>query len=178
MLDQQLVQDVSELLHKQLRRPVEDLLNGQPKGAVRANIATAVKKNPARKLSAGELEKITGYQPPEKEPASLKAALRLFLKRICDHYGDHRAVRKHPSKKYTYHCRCPAHDDSTPSLSVTIKKNRLVFHCLATSKCGFKEILKALDFKPQWCFAPVTVKRLSKAKKLPAEFLATLGCKD
>jgi hypothetical protein len=115
---------------------------------------------------------------PEQEPPTLQAALRLFLKRVRDYYGDHRAVKKHPSKKYTYQCRCPGHDDSTPSLSVTLTKNRLVFHCLATSKCGFKETLKALDFKPQWCFAPVTVKRLAKAKKLPAEFLARLGCKD
>jgi hypothetical protein len=113
-----------------------------------------------------------------REPATLKAALRLFLQRIRDHYGDPRAVQKHRSRKHTYLCRCPAHDDDNPSLTVTVRNGRLVFHCLATSRCGYQDILKALDFKPRWCFAAVTVKRLAKAKKLPAEFLTGLGCTD
>jgi replicative DNA helicase len=144
-----------------------------PQGQAKGNRKERPQKDPAHAEG-------NGHRPfgVEKEPPTLKAALRLFLKRIRDHYGDPGAVKKHPSKKYTYQCRCPAHDDSTPSLSVTLKNGRLVFHCLATSGCDFTKSCKALDFKPEWCFAPVTVKRLARAKKLPAEFLASLGCKD
>lgn len=40
-------------------------------------------------------------------------------------------------------CRCPAHDDRTPSLSVRPGRSRLLFHCFAG--CATREIIKALD---------------------------------
>lgn len=39
-------------------------------------------------------------------------------------------------------CRCPAHDDRTPSLSVRPGERRLLFHCFAG--CGTEEVLRAL----------------------------------
>ena len=39
-------------------------------------------------------------------------------------------------------CRCPAHDDRTPSLSVRPGERRLLFHCFAG--CETKKILRAL----------------------------------
>lgn len=39
-------------------------------------------------------------------------------------------------------CRCPAHDDRTPSLSVRVGRSRLLLHCFAG--CGAAEILHAL----------------------------------
>lgn len=40
-------------------------------------------------------------------------------------------------------CRCPAHDDRSPSLSVRIGRSRLLLHCFAG--CGATEILRALQ---------------------------------
>lgn len=39
-------------------------------------------------------------------------------------------------------CRCPAHEDRTPSLSVRVGRTRLLLHCFAG--CGAAEILQAL----------------------------------
>ncbi|TMJ12594.1 MAG: virulence protein [Alphaproteobacteria bacterium] len=39
-------------------------------------------------------------------------------------------------------CRCPAHDDSRPSLSVRVGRSRLLLHCFAG--CTASEILRAL----------------------------------
>ena len=40
-------------------------------------------------------------------------------------------------------CRCPAHDDRTPSLSVRPGERRLLFHCFAGCDAG--QVLRALD---------------------------------
>jgi putative DNA primase/helicase len=40
-------------------------------------------------------------------------------------------------------CRCPAHDDTTPSLSVRVGHSRLLLHCFAG--CSATEILQALQ---------------------------------
>lgn len=39
-------------------------------------------------------------------------------------------------------CRCPAHDDRTPSLSVRLGERRLLFHCFAG--CATRDVLRAL----------------------------------
>jgi putative DNA primase/helicase len=40
-------------------------------------------------------------------------------------------------------CRCPAHDDRTPSLSVRPGRSRLLFHCFAG--CDSSDVLRALE---------------------------------
>ena len=40
-------------------------------------------------------------------------------------------------------CRCPAHDDRTPSLSVRLGERRLLFHCFAG--CATRDVLRALS---------------------------------
>ena len=40
-------------------------------------------------------------------------------------------------------CRCPAHDDRTPSLSVRIGERRLLFHCFAGCETG--KVIRALS---------------------------------
>ncbi|NNM77992.1 virulence protein [Sphingomonas sp. ID1715] len=40
-------------------------------------------------------------------------------------------------------CRCPAHDDRTPSLSVRVGRSRLLLHCFAG--CNATDILRALQ---------------------------------
>jgi hypothetical protein len=40
-------------------------------------------------------------------------------------------------------CCCPAHDDRTPSLSVTLGRNAILFHCFAG--CSNEEVIVALD---------------------------------
>ena len=40
-------------------------------------------------------------------------------------------------------CRCPAHDDATPSLSVRLGDTAILFHCFAG--CTTTEVLKALE---------------------------------
>jgi hypothetical protein len=39
-------------------------------------------------------------------------------------------------------CRCPAHEDRTPSLSIRVGRSRLLLHCFAG--CDATDILKAL----------------------------------
>lgn len=39
-------------------------------------------------------------------------------------------------------CRCPAHDDRTPSLSVRVGERRLLFHCFAG--CDTRNVIRAL----------------------------------
>lgn len=39
-------------------------------------------------------------------------------------------------------CRCPAHDDRTPSLSVRAGRTRMLLHCFAG--CGARDVLRAL----------------------------------
>lgn len=39
-------------------------------------------------------------------------------------------------------CRCPAHDDSTPSLSVSLGRHAILFHCFAG--CSNEEVIAAL----------------------------------
>lgn len=40
-------------------------------------------------------------------------------------------------------CRCPAHDDRTPSLSVTLGRKAILFHCFAG--CSNEEVIAALE---------------------------------
>lgn len=40
-------------------------------------------------------------------------------------------------------CRCPAHDDSSPSLSVRLGDTAILFHCFAG--CTVAEVMKALQ---------------------------------
>jgi len=40
-------------------------------------------------------------------------------------------------------CCCPAHDDSTPSLSVTLGRKAILFHCFAG--CSNEDVIAALD---------------------------------
>jgi hypothetical protein len=40
-------------------------------------------------------------------------------------------------------CRCPAHDDRTPSLSVTLGRKAILFHCFAG--CSNEDVIAALD---------------------------------
>ena len=40
-------------------------------------------------------------------------------------------------------CRCPAHDDRNPSLSVRLGEKRLLFHCFAG--CNAREVIHALN---------------------------------
>jgi len=40
-------------------------------------------------------------------------------------------------------CRCPAHDDRTPSLSVRVGERRLLFHCFAG--CDTRAVIRALE---------------------------------
>ena len=40
-------------------------------------------------------------------------------------------------------CCCPAHDDRTPSLSVTLGRKAILFHCFAG--CSNEEVIAALD---------------------------------
>jgi hypothetical protein len=40
-------------------------------------------------------------------------------------------------------CCCPAHDDRTPSLSVTLGRKAILFHCFAG--CSNEDVIAALD---------------------------------
>jgi hypothetical protein len=87
--------------------------------------------------------------------------------------------------------RCPAHEDSQPSLSVGQGDDgRVLLYC--HSGCSTEAIVKALDLELRELFekgptaagepgstsAGLTLAQLAEAKRLPEEFLRSLGCAD
>lgn len=58
----------------------------------------------------------------------------------------HALGRKKLGKGYI--CCCPAHDDRTPSLSITDADNKILFHCFAG--CTYEEVICALRSKGLW----------------------------
>jgi energy-coupling factor transporter ATP-binding protein EcfA2 len=73
---------------------------------------------------------------------------------------------------------CPAHDDRSPSLSISEGTNgKLLLHCHAG--CSFEEIIAALDLpKNGRAPADLTVERLARAKGLPVRLLKRWGVKE
>lgn len=45
----------------------------------------------------------------------------------------------------TYTAKCPAHEDNSPSLTVTVNEDRILVHCHAG--CDSREVLKAIDLE-------------------------------
>lgn len=62
-------------------------------------------------------------------------------------------------------CRCPAHDDRTPSLSVRPGERRLLFHCFAG--CETREVIRAL--RAQQLLTPELQAGGSQAPSAPAD---------
>jgi hypothetical protein len=62
-------------------------------------------------------------------------------------------------------CRCPAHDDRTPSLSVRAGDRRLLFHCFAG--CGTRSVILAL--RALGLFAPGPAARGAEETWSPAD---------
>ncbi len=87
---------------------------------------------------------------------------------------------------------CPAHDDRQPSLSIgTGRNHQVLLNCFAG--CTFEQVLAALDLKAGDLHPEadnrasskagakadlLTVDKLAANKKLPAEFLRSLGLKE
>ena len=78
--------------------------------------------------------------------------------------------------------RCPAHDDTEPSLHVSFQNNRILMHCFAG--CSFEAICRALNIEPQELFLHeepagnhhpegegLTLEAFAKAKALETELL-------
>lgn len=64
------------------------------------------------------------------------------LSELLTHFD---GVRQMGADKYM--CRCPAHDDKSPSLSITQKDDRILFYCFAG--CATEDVLGSvgLSFK-------------------------------
>jgi hypothetical protein len=63
--------------------------------------------------------------------------------------GIARALGGHRLAEGRYLCRCPAHDDSNPSLSVADGRcGRPVFHCF--SGCDWRDVTKELEKRGLW----------------------------
>ena len=52
-------------------------------------------------------------------------------------------------------CRCPAHDDGSPSLSVRLGDSAILFHCFAG--CTALEVLKALQRQYIYIGSPMSL---------------------
>ena len=48
----------------------------------------------------------------------------------------------------SYKARCPAHDDNSPSLSISDKDGKTLFHCW--SGCSQQEVMNALTARELW----------------------------
>jgi hypothetical protein len=73
-----------------------------------------------------------------------------------------------------YTAKCPAHDDSSPSLSIRQKDNRILVHCFAG--CTLQDISDALSLKIQNWFEdtelPATIRAAMNERLLEMEALA------
>src|SRR5262249_4783665 len=86
-------------------------------------------------------------------------------------------ARRNGDHRFTI--RCPAHLDSTPSLSVSREQDRILLHCHAG--CPTENVLEALGFKWADLFehgGRPTVERLAEIKKMPTDFLKKLKLAD
>jgi hypothetical protein len=81
-----------------------------------------------------------------------------------------------------YIARCPAHDDRNPSLSLAVKRERVLVHCHAG--CSQTDVLRALKrlgvTKRDLAAASrhgthCTLSQYARAKRLPRKFLRELG---
>lgn len=70
---------------------------------------------------------------------------------------------------------CPAHTDETPSLSVTELGGRVLVRCHAG--CSQEAVIAALRAKGLWpeSSTGLTLEELAAAKRLPVDFLQSLG---
>jgi len=89
-----------------------------------------------------------------------------------------------------YIARCPAHEDRNPSLSITERDGKILLHCFAG--CTPDEIVSALGLEMKDLFTDgeegkamrqtddkgLTLEEYSEAKKLPLEFLRSLGVRE
>ncbi|MBN9504775.1 MAG: toprim domain-containing protein [Altererythrobacter sp.] len=74
------------------------------------------------------------------------SSLEATARRLCEARGGHWSGSKGMA-------RCPAHDDRTPSLGVTLGRNAVLFHCFAG--CSQADVLAALareGFAPRQLF--------------------------
>lgn len=88
-------------------------------------------------------------------PATIDAAVR--AKQIVESLGG-RWTGSHGE------CRCPAHDDQSPSLSVRLGTKAILFKCFAG--CTSTDVLKALDRQGLHDRAPVAVQPRGPARDL------------
>src|SRR3546814_12621028 len=63
------------------------------------------------------------------------SSLASVAKQLCEELGGHWSGAKGMA-------RCPAHDDRTPSLGVTLGRRAILFHCFAG--CSQDQVLTAL----------------------------------
>lgn len=74
-----------------------------------------------------------------------------------------------------YRARCPAHDDSSPSLSIGVGRDGKVLLCCFAG-CDFAAIVKAMGLKPEDLFVreeetPFSLGALAVRKQLPSDWL-------
>ena len=100
----------------------------------------------------------------------LQAVAEEFGRRVCDHYGDPTAVKERNGK---IACRCPAHDDSKPSLGLRVGDDKIVMKCLAG--CRFEDIVAAVGMKPHQFFRGLTLAELADEKQIPVSKLQAWG---
>src|SRR5690606_10114423 len=92
---------------------------------------------------------------PSRPSSSLEATAR----RLCETRGGHWSGSKGMA-------RCPAHDDRTPSLGVTLGRNAVLFHCFAG--CSQADVLAALareGFAPRQLFGGSVAKAVSPSPR-------------
>ena len=94
---------------------------------------------------------------------------------VCQRLGSPDKIKTH----------CPAHDDGTPSLSVSLKNGKFLVHCYAG--CDQAAVIKALKSRGLWPSRkslgspnspPLTVETLAKEKGIPLDSLLSFGLYD
>lgn len=104
-----------------------------------------------------------------------KVGAEHIARRLAEECGKSCCPKQHGG---SWSVHCPAHDDATPSLSVTDMDGKILVKCFAG--CEQQEVIVALRERGLWPEegAGLTVEQLAEAKGLPERWLRDLGVRE
>ncbi len=85
-----------------------------------------------------------------------------------------RLDRVRPTGKDRWIACCPAHDDKSPSLAVTIKDEKILLHCF--SGCSVYDVLFSVGMKAYELFPDSTPRSDLKSTRMPFSYADVLRC--
>lgn len=85
-----------------------------------------------------------------------------------------RLDRVKPTGKDRWIARCPAHDDKSPSLAVTVKDEKVLVHCFGG--CSVYDVLSSIGMKVIDLFPDSNPRSDLKSQRMPFSYADVLRC--